>query len=68
MEGKSPHKPQIDQVKIKCSKCGEVTSRIEPVGNPWLDAGIVPFLLFQKIIELNPCIFLIKKNGKSGFQ
>ncbi len=41
--GKSPHKPQIDAVKIKCSKCGTVTSRIEPVGNPWLDAGIVPF-------------------------
>lgn len=43
MEGKSPHKPQIDEVKIKCSKCGEVCSRIEPVGNPWLDAGIVQF-------------------------
>ena len=43
MEGKSPHKPQIDAVKIKCTKCGEVCSRIEPVGNPWLDAGIVQF-------------------------
>lgn len=42
-EGKTPHKPQIDEVKIKCSKCGEVSSRIEPVGNPWLDAGIVAF-------------------------
>jgi len=41
--GKSPHKPQIDSLKIKCSKCGAVSSRIEPVGNPWLDAGIVPF-------------------------
>lgn len=42
-EGKTPHKPQIDEVKIKCSNCGAVMSRIEPVGNPWLDAGIVPF-------------------------
>ena len=42
-EGKTPHKPQIDEVKIKCSKCGATSSRIEPVGNPWLDAGIVPF-------------------------
>jgi len=41
--GKSPHKPQIDAIKIKCSKCGNVSSRVEPVGNPWLDAGIVPF-------------------------
>jgi len=39
----SPHRPWIDQVKIKCSKCGEVTSRVPDVGNPWLDAGIVPF-------------------------
>lgn len=42
-EGKTPHKPQIDKVKIKCSKCGAVMERIEPVGNPWLDAGIVAF-------------------------
>ncbi|MDO8571020.1 MAG: isoleucine--tRNA ligase [Candidatus Daviesbacteria bacterium] len=42
-EGHSPHKPWIDEVKIKCSKCGEIASRIPDVGNPWLDAGIVPF-------------------------
>jgi len=41
--GHSPHKPWIDEVKIKCEKCGGEMSRIEPVGNPWLDAGIVPF-------------------------
>ncbi|MEK7127478.1 MAG: class I tRNA ligase family protein, partial [Patescibacteria group bacterium] len=40
-EGNSPHKPWIDEVKIKCSKCGETVSRILDVGNPWLDAGIV---------------------------
>ena len=42
-EGHSPHKPWIDAVKIRCSECGEVVSRIKDVGNPWLDAGIVPF-------------------------
>jgi len=42
-EGHSPHKPWIDKVKIKCSKCGEIVSRIPDVGNPWLDAGIIPF-------------------------
>jgi len=41
--GHSPHKPWIDEVKIKCQKCGNLVSRIEDVGNPWLDAGIVPF-------------------------
>jgi isoleucyl-tRNA synthetase len=42
-EGNSPHKPWIDNVKIKCQKCGQVVPRIKDVGNPWLDAGIVPF-------------------------
>ena len=42
-EGHSPHRPWIDAVKVACSKCGETTSRIKDVGNPWLDAGIVPF-------------------------
>ena len=42
-EGKSPHKPQIDRIKIKCDQCDGRATRIEPVGNPWLDAGIVPF-------------------------
>ncbi|MDO8515215.1 MAG: class I tRNA ligase family protein, partial [bacterium] len=42
-DGNSPHKPWIDEVKIKCSKCEETVSRILDVGNPWLDAGIVSF-------------------------
>ncbi|MBI3103792.1 isoleucine--tRNA ligase [Candidatus Daviesbacteria bacterium] len=47
-EGHSPHRPWIDQIKIKCSKCEEVISRIPDVGNPWLDAGIVPFSTLPK--------------------
>src|SRR5262249_44875954 len=42
-EGHSPHRPWIDAVKVKCPKCGAHVSRIKDVGNPWLDAGIVPF-------------------------
>jgi len=42
-EGHSPHKPFIDAVKIACKKCGALVSRIPDVGNPWLDAGIVPY-------------------------
>lgn len=41
-EGHTPHKPFIDEVKIKCNCGGEMT-RVPDVGNPWLDAGIVPF-------------------------
>jgi len=42
-EGRSPHKPYIDAVKIRCGGCGAVASRIPDVGNPWLDAGIVAY-------------------------
>ncbi|MDP3004373.1 MAG: class I tRNA ligase family protein, partial [Candidatus Azambacteria bacterium] len=42
-EGHSPHRPWIDEIKIKCGKCGKKISRIPDVGNPWLDAGIVPY-------------------------
>ena len=42
-EGHTPHRPWVDAVKIQCKKCGSVVSRIKDVGNPWLDAGIVPF-------------------------
>ncbi|MGQ9664159.1 MAG: isoleucine--tRNA ligase [bacterium] len=42
-EGHSPHRPWIDKIKIRCEKCGEMMSRIPDVGNPWLDAGIVPY-------------------------
>jgi len=40
-DGHTPHRPFVDEVKIKCDKCGGKTSRIKDVGNPWLDAGIV---------------------------
>jgi isoleucyl-tRNA synthetase len=42
-EGHSPHRPWVDQVKIRCQACGGTSSRIPDVGNPWLDAGIVPY-------------------------
>ncbi len=52
-EGKSPHRPWIDKVKIKCSKCGKIISRILDVGNPWLDAGIVPFSTLKYFEDKN---------------
>ena len=42
-EGNSPHRPWIDKVKIKHPDSGMIGTRIPDVGNPWLDAGIVPF-------------------------
>jgi isoleucyl-tRNA synthetase len=37
------HRPWIDDIKIKCPKCGKNVSRIPDVGDVWLDAGVVPF-------------------------
>jgi len=42
-EGHSPHRPWVDSVKIRCNQCQSIVTRIPDVGNPWLDAGIVPF-------------------------
>ena len=37
------HRPWIDEIKIKCPKCGAEVERISEIGDVWLDAGIVPF-------------------------
>lgn len=37
------HRPFIDKVKVRCPKCGTMVSRVDEVGDCWLDAGIVPF-------------------------
>jgi len=43
-DGRSPHRPWIDAVRIKCGNCGNAgVSRVKDVGNPWLDASIVSF-------------------------
>ena len=42
-EGHTPHKPWIDKVKIRSPKTGNLMTRVQDVGNPWLDAGIVSF-------------------------
>ena len=43
LQGHTPHRPYIDEVVLACDKCGGKMNRIPDVGNPWLDAGIVPF-------------------------
>jgi isoleucyl-tRNA synthetase len=39
----SLHRPWIDEVVIKCPKCGQEIKRVSDVGDCWLDAGVVPF-------------------------
>jgi len=37
------HKPQIDEVKIKCSKCGKMAIRVPEVLDSWIEAGSASF-------------------------
>jgi isoleucyl-tRNA synthetase len=66
-DGKSPHKPQIDYVKIKCPNCGKIISRIEPIGNPWLDAGIVSFSTISRDNKSKPLYFVDRKEWSKWF-
>ncbi len=51
--GHTPHRPWIDKVKLRNPKTGNLMSRVPDVGNPWLDAGIVPFSTLQYLQKLN---------------
>ena len=66
-EGHTPHKPFIDEVKIKCQKCGKVVSRTADVGNPWLDAGIVPYSTISKDNQSQPLYLENKKEWEKWF-
>ena len=37
------HRPYVDDVHIKCEKCGETMSRIPEVMDCWFDSGSMPF-------------------------
>ena len=37
------HKPYIDNVKLKCSKCGKQMDRYKEVIDVWFDSGSMPF-------------------------
>ncbi|MBU1136630.1 MAG: isoleucine--tRNA ligase [Nanoarchaeota archaeon] len=45
------HRPWIDEIKIKCIKCGKNVSRIKDVGDAWLDAGIVSLSTIGPYLE-----------------
>lgn len=65
--GHTPHKPWIDEVKVECTKCGEVMQRIPDVGNPWLDAGIVPYSTISKDNKSKPLYWENKKEWEKWF-
>jgi len=52
-DGHTPHRPHIDKVQVECDSCGKPVSRIPDVGNPWLDAGIVPYSTLHYLTDHN---------------
>jgi len=67
MKGQSPHKPYIDDVEIKCEKCGKLMKRIPDVGNPWLDAGIVEYSTISVNNNNEPLYLSDKKKWRQWF-
>ena len=37
------HRPHVDDVHIKCSKCGDTMTRVKDVIDCWFDSGAMPF-------------------------
>lgn len=66
-EGHSPHRPWVDNVAIKCEKCGGTAARIPDVGNPWLDAGIVPYSTIKENNKGEPLYAKDKKLWRQWF-
>ena len=67
MKNQSPHKPFIDDVEIKCEKCGKLMKRIPDVGNPWLDAGIVEYSTISENNKSEPLYLSDKEQWRQWF-
>ncbi|VVA44410.1 Isoleucine--tRNA ligase (fragment) [Candidatus Roizmanbacteria bacterium] len=63
----TPHKPFIDEVKIKCKGCGKIISRTNDVGNVWLDAGIVSYSTISEDNQGEPLYLKNKAEWKKWF-
>lgn len=66
-EGNSPHKPFIDEVTISCKSCKKEMNRIDDVGNPWLDAGIVAYSTIAKDNGKQPLYLTDKQKWEEWF-
>jgi len=45
------HKPYVDQVHIKCEKCGGTMTRVSEVIDCWFDSGAMPFAQYHYPFE-----------------
>ncbi len=45
------HRPYVDDIHIKCSKCGKSMKRVEDVIDCWFDSGSMPFAQYHYPFE-----------------
>ena len=45
------HRPYVDDVHIKCPKCGKVMTRVKEVMDCWFDSGAMPFAQYHYPFE-----------------
>ena len=45
------HRPYIDELHIKCSKCGKTMERVKDVMDVWFDSGSMPYAQFHYPFE-----------------
>ena len=65
------HKPDIDEVRIKCRQCGKEVSRVPEVLDNWIEAGSAsfaerhyPFNEKQKLADFFPPDFIVEYTGQ----
>lgn len=65
------HKPDIDEVEVKCVKCGKPVKRVPEVLDSWIEAGSAPYaerhFPFNKEFKLEdffPSDFIIEYTGQ----
>ena len=45
------HRPYVDDIHIKCSKCGKTMTRVKDVIDCWFDSGSMPFAQYHYPFE-----------------
>jgi len=68
---KDLHKPEIDNVLIRCDKCGKIAKRVPEVLDSWIEAGSAPFAernfpfnKDEKLSEFFPADFIAEYTGQ----
>lgn len=65
------HKPEIDEITVKCEKCGKLARRVPEVLDSWIEAGSAsfaerhyPFNANIKLEEFFPPDFIVEYTGQ----